>query len=326
MVRSLLHLSALVLRKFPICVDSLLVYFTLLVSFTLPICHISYSLPHIPSHSPPSLYLTSLYPRLPRLLAALFSTPLCCLSTFPKTPWVIVEPQISILDACHSSIAPADSLGLSIFLFASFQPFFFGTVARFLSAYHGLYRHLPSTILIMSGSIHRYSMPSAGLGSQIHPNTSNFSNNPGLESFNAAKFLFNDDDRATLKEEDRIPTPDIKSYLKLTDPDDKFPTLSRRDDSGLVRLLFAHVLELFLLTVHSVVRKFRRVGSCKLQDSEPGELEPQSASHFSPKHATEHAQHVSTRSDWGFNSRLQRQHPKFGQACCPTLYGSQPSL
>ncbi|KAH8431887.1 putative RNA-binding protein [Aspergillus melleus] len=83
-------------------------------------------------------------------------------------------------------------------------------------------------------SIHRYSMPSAGLGSQIRPNTSSFSNNSGLESFNAAKFLFNDDDRATLKEEDRIPTPDIKSYLKLTDPDDKFPTLSRRDDSGLL--------------------------------------------------------------------------------------------
>lgn len=88
------------------------------------------------------------------------------------------------------------------------------------------------------GSIHRYSMPSAGLGSQIRPNTSNFPNS-SLESFNAAKFLFNDEDRATLKEEDRIPTPDIKSYLKLTDPDDKFPTLSRRDDSGLVSLLVA---------------------------------------------------------------------------------------
>ncbi|KAF7587669.1 hypothetical protein BBP40_006880 [Aspergillus hancockii] len=84
-------------------------------------------------------------------------------------------------------------------------------------------------------AIHRYSMPSSGFGSQIRPNISGFNNNSGLESFNAAKYLFhNEDDRVTVKEEDRIPTPDIKSYLKLTDPDDKFPTLSRRDDSGLL--------------------------------------------------------------------------------------------
>ncbi|KAB8212453.1 hypothetical protein BDV34DRAFT_208221 [Aspergillus parasiticus] len=84
-------------------------------------------------------------------------------------------------------------------------------------------------------AIHRYSMPSAGFGSQLRPNISGFNNTSGLESFNTAKYLFhNEDDRATLKEEDRIPTPDIKSYLKLTDPDDKFPTLSRRDDSGLL--------------------------------------------------------------------------------------------
>lgn len=78
-------------------------------------------------------------------------------------------------------------------------------------------------------------MPASGLGSQIRPNISAFSNNTGLESFSAAKYLLqNEDDRATVTEDDRIPTPDIKSYLKLTDPDDKFPTLSRRDDSGLV--------------------------------------------------------------------------------------------
>ncbi|RAL12083.1 putative RNA-binding protein [Aspergillus homomorphus CBS 101889] len=84
-------------------------------------------------------------------------------------------------------------------------------------------------------SIHRYSMPSSGLGSQIRPNITSFERSSGLESFNAAKYLFhNEDDRSTLKDDDRIPTPDIKSYLKLTDPDDKFPTLSRRDDSGLL--------------------------------------------------------------------------------------------
>ncbi|GKZ35980.1 hypothetical protein AbraIFM66950_006853 [Aspergillus brasiliensis] len=84
-------------------------------------------------------------------------------------------------------------------------------------------------------SIHRYSMPSSGLGSQIRPTLSGFNSSTGLESFNASKYLFhNEDDRATLKDEDRIPTPDFKSILKLTDTDDKFPTLSRRDDSGLV--------------------------------------------------------------------------------------------
>lgn len=81
-------------------------------------------------------------------------------------------------------------------------------------------------------------MPSSGLGSQIRPNITSFDRSSGLESFNAAKYLFHsEDDPSMLKDEDRIPTPDIKSYLKLTDPDDKFPTLSRRDDSGLVSLL-----------------------------------------------------------------------------------------
>ncbi|KAF9886652.1 hypothetical protein FE257_011292 [Aspergillus nanangensis] len=94
----------------------------------------------------------------------------------------------------------------------------------------------PSSPFRPGPTIHRYSMPSAGLGSQLRPNVSGFTNgSSGLESFNAAKYLFhNEDDRSTLKDEDRIPTPDIKSYLKLTDPDDKFPTLSRRDDSGLL--------------------------------------------------------------------------------------------
>ncbi|PLB41522.1 putative RNA-binding protein [Aspergillus candidus] len=84
-------------------------------------------------------------------------------------------------------------------------------------------------------SIHRYSMPSAGMGSQARPNVSGFNGSSGLDSFNAAKYLFhNEDDTGTPKEDDRIPTPDIKSYLKMTDPDEKFPTLSRRDDSGLL--------------------------------------------------------------------------------------------
>lgn len=78
-------------------------------------------------------------------------------------------------------------------------------------------------------------MPATGVGSQIRPNISSFSNSSSLETFNAAKYLLhNDDDRSTVKDDDRIPTPDIKSYLKLTETDDKFPTLSRRDGSSLV--------------------------------------------------------------------------------------------
>lgn len=78
-------------------------------------------------------------------------------------------------------------------------------------------------------------MPSTSLSSQIRPNISAFNAPSGLDSFSATKYLFhNEEDKGSLKDDDRIPTPDIKSYLKMTDPDDKFPTLSRRDDSGLV--------------------------------------------------------------------------------------------
>ncbi|KAL4741022.1 hypothetical protein BDV11DRAFT_203812 [Aspergillus similis] len=82
-------------------------------------------------------------------------------------------------------------------------------------------------------SIHRYSMPSTGFGFQVRPNLSGYNSSSASETFNTAKYLLhNDDDRPFMKDEDRIPTPDIKSYLKLTEPDDKFPTLSRRDGSS----------------------------------------------------------------------------------------------
>ncbi len=90
-------------------------------------------------------------------------------------------------------------------------------------------------LTIVLTSIHRYSMPSSGFGSQIRPGNSGFNNSSTLDKFNATKYLLhNDDDRSTLKEEDRIPTPDIKSYLQLTETDDKFPTLSRSNGSSLV--------------------------------------------------------------------------------------------
>lgn len=61
-------------------------------------------------------------------------------------------------------------------------------------------------------------------------NNNNSNNNSTLESFSAAKYLFPSEE----ENDDRVPTPDVKSYLKLTEPDDKFPTLSRRNESGLV--------------------------------------------------------------------------------------------
>lgn len=91
-------------------------------------------------------------------------------------------------------------------------------------------------------------MPTSSFGSQTNFTTTaatanGFTRPIGLNPFYPAKFAFGDDDdedRRGLKDQDRIPTPDVKSYLKLTDPDDKFPTLIRRDDnSGLVSEVFA---------------------------------------------------------------------------------------
>lgn len=73
-------------------------------------------------------------------------------------------------------------------------------------------------------------MPATSLAAQLRPSTATY-NNSTLEPFNAAKLLFGDESKGP-KDEDRLPTPDIKSYLRMTDPDDKFPTLSH--NSGLV--------------------------------------------------------------------------------------------
>ncbi|PGH23173.1 hypothetical protein AJ80_02810 [Polytolypa hystricis UAMH7299] len=89
-------------------------------------------------------------------------------------------------------------------------------------------------------SLNRYSMPTTGFGPQFPSTTAattngfNGNSSNTLKAFRNTKYLF-DNDEKSIKDEDRIPTPDIKSYLRLTDPDDKFPTLSRREDnSGLL--------------------------------------------------------------------------------------------
>lgn len=73
-------------------------------------------------------------------------------------------------------------------------------------------------------------MPTTSLAAQLKSVTANY-NSPAMEPFNAARLLFGDE-KGGPRDEDRLPTPDIKSYLKMTDPDDKFPTLSH--NSGMV--------------------------------------------------------------------------------------------
>lgn len=78
-------------------------------------------------------------------------------------------------------------------------------------------------------------MPTTSLASQMRSNTSAFSNSLGMNTLNTSKYIFGEEHDADAKEEDRFPTPDIKTYLQLTDPDDRFPTLIRQDEhSGLV--------------------------------------------------------------------------------------------
>lgn len=55
----------------------------------------------------------------------------------------------------------------------------------------------------------------------------------GFDSFSAVKHFFHDDDRSFAKDEPRLSTPDIKGYIRMTEPDDKFPTL-RREGTNIV--------------------------------------------------------------------------------------------
>ncbi|KAJ5093131.1 Armadillo-like helical [Penicillium angulare] len=77
-------------------------------------------------------------------------------------------------------------------------------------------------------SLHRYSLPASNYNGHHRPNLSGYNVGAGLDSFAAAKNLFHGDEKPMLmKDEDRISTPDIKSYIRMTEPDDKFPTLRR---------------------------------------------------------------------------------------------------
>ncbi|KAJ5445497.1 Armadillo-like helical [Penicillium cf. griseofulvum] len=84
---------------------------------------------------------------------------------------------------------------------------------------------------------HRYSLPSGNPNGQSHRSSISGLNGSRLDSFNVPKYLFpseEDKPHSHLRELERLSTPDIKSYIKLTEPDDKFPTLSRRGDSNML--------------------------------------------------------------------------------------------
>lgn len=84
--------------------------------------------------------------------------------------------------------------------------------------------------------MHRYSLPSSNFTAAYNSGVNKPNSGFGIDSFAATKHLFNrDEDKSSLmKEEGRMATPDISGFLKMTEPDDKFPTLSRRGGSNVV--------------------------------------------------------------------------------------------
>ncbi|KAJ5591064.1 Armadillo-like helical [Penicillium hetheringtonii] len=86
-----------------------------------------------------------------------------------------------------------------------------------------------------SNAVHRLSLPSSNFNSQYRPSTSGFGSSSGVNSFAGTKHLFpSDEDKPLMRDEDRLSTPDIKGYIRMTEPDDKFPTLSRRGGSNIL--------------------------------------------------------------------------------------------
>ncbi|CAG7972485.1 unnamed protein product [Penicillium salamii] len=85
---------------------------------------------------------------------------------------------------------------------------------------------------------HRYSMPSGNTNGHSRNSISGLSGvNSAIDKWSNTQYLFpgaEDKSLGHLRDLERLSTPDIKSYIKLTEPDDKFPTLSRRGDSNVL--------------------------------------------------------------------------------------------
>ncbi|KAJ5721854.1 Armadillo-like helical [Penicillium malachiteum] len=77
-------------------------------------------------------------------------------------------------------------------------------------------------------SAHRLSLPSNNFNAPYSSNMLGY-NTQGIDSFAVAKAIFHDDDKNPLRDEAGVRTPDLNTYLSMTEPDDKFPTLRRGD-------------------------------------------------------------------------------------------------
>lgn len=85
-------------------------------------------------------------------------------------------------------------------------------------------------------SVHRASLPSNNLTGKFRTNPlAPFNGSYNLDSFAPAPKSIFDDHKPVMKDEDRMSTPDIKGYINMTEPDDKFPTsLQARRDSDIL--------------------------------------------------------------------------------------------
>ncbi|KAL1954840.1 hypothetical protein VTO42DRAFT_528 [Malbranchea cinnamomea] len=100
----------------------------------------------------------------------------------------------------------------------------------------------------------RYSLPTSNLSSGLNAvgsNKNGFPKSTALDPFLSHKHLLGEEEEDKPKEEERMSTPDVSSYLRLTDPDDKFPTLVRREDNPGV--LSANSAALDLANCHTPV-------------------------------------------------------------------------
>lgn len=87
----------------------------------------------------------------------------------------------------------------------------------------------------------RYSLSTSTFQASAQPSSNGFGSSLGFGPFFPGKHSV-DEDEDKPKEEDRMATPDVKSYLRLTDPDDKFPTLTRRAPNSVSSLKLTSIV------------------------------------------------------------------------------------
>ncbi|KAJ5493392.1 hypothetical protein N7539_002138 [Penicillium diatomitis] len=88
-------------------------------------------------------------------------------------------------------------------------------------------------------SLHRYSLPSNNFSTTSRQSSTmpGYKPSSGVDSFAATKHLFPSEDHhlQVLRDDERLSTPDIKGYIKMTEPsDDPYPALTRETGSNLL--------------------------------------------------------------------------------------------